>query len=98
LHVYRDGDTIYVSRDHEGVLPEYIGEECAVHTAEGGTFLKVLSLGTVPNRYTLRSFNAGDMADVEVIWATPVSLRDAGEEGRSTHLGCEISHLVVDRV
>jgi phage repressor protein C with HTH and peptisase S24 domain len=72
MPVYRDGDIIYVSRDHEGVLPEYIGEECAVHTAEGGTFLKVLSLGSEPNRFTLRSFNAGDMADVEVIWATPV--------------------------
>lgn len=72
MPVYRDGDIIYVHRDHEGVMPEYIGEECAVHTVEGGTFLKVLALGTEPNRYTLRSFNAADMADVEVLWATPV--------------------------
>lgn len=72
LPVYRDGDIIYVNRDHEGVLPDYIGEECAVHTVDGGTFLKTLSLGSKPGRYTLRSFNAGDMEDVEVIWATPV--------------------------
>lgn len=72
MPVYRDGDIIYVHRDHDGVMPEYIGEECAVHTVDGGTFLKVLALGTEPNRYTLRSFNAADMPDVEVLWATPV--------------------------
>jgi repressor LexA len=70
--VYRDGDIIYVARDHEGVLPEYIGEECACHTVEGGTFLKTLTLGSQVQRYTLRSFNAPDMENVELIWATPV--------------------------
>jgi len=72
LPVYRDGDIIYVNRDHDGVLPGYIGEECAVHTVDGGTFLKVLALGSQPNRFTLRSFNAADMENVELLWATPV--------------------------
>lgn len=72
MPVYREGDIIYVRRDHEGVLPEYLGEECAVHTVEGGTYLKTLSPGTMPGRYTLRSFNAADMENVEVVWASPV--------------------------
>lgn len=72
LPVYRDGDIVYVNRDHDGVLPEYIGEECVVHTVEGGTFLKTLANGSQFNRFTLRSFNAGDMENVELIWATPV--------------------------
>lgn len=72
MPVYRDGDVVYVHRDHEGVLPVYLGEECAVHTVEGGTFLKILAPGTQVNRYTLRSFNAADMENVEVIWASPV--------------------------
>lgn len=72
LPVYRDGDIVYVARDHEGVLPEYLGEECVVHTVEGGTFLKTLADGSQFNRFTLRSFNAGDMENVELIWATPV--------------------------
>jgi phage repressor protein C with HTH and peptisase S24 domain len=70
--VYRDRDVIYVARDHEGVLPQYLGEECAVHTQDGGTYLKTLTLGSETNRYTLRSFNAPDMENVEVVWATPV--------------------------
>lgn len=70
--VYRDGDLVYVARDHDGVLPEYIGEECAVHTVEGGTFLKVLVDGSKPGRYTLRSFNAPDMENVEIVWASRV--------------------------
>lgn len=72
LPVYRDGDIVYVARDHDGVQPEYVGEECVVYTYDGGTFLKTLALGSQPNRYTLRSFNAGDMDNVELIWATPV--------------------------
>lgn len=72
LPVYRDGDIVYVARDHEGVLPDYIGEECVVHTVEGGTFLKTLALGSQFNRFTLRSFNAGDMDNVELVWASRV--------------------------
>lgn len=72
IPAYRDGDIVYIRRDHDGLLPEYLGEECAVHTVEGGTFLKVLVKGAEPDRYTLRSFNAADMENVEVLWAAPV--------------------------
>lgn len=72
LPVYRDGDIVYIRRDHDGVLPQYIGEECAVHTVEGGTFLKVLAAGSEAGRYTLRSFNAEDMVNTELVWASPV--------------------------
>lgn len=69
---YDDGDVVYIRREHDGVLPEYLGDYCAVHTADGGTFLKILSPGTKPGRYTLRSLNAKDMENVEVLWASPV--------------------------
>jgi phage repressor protein C with HTH and peptisase S24 domain len=72
LPKYEEGDIIYVRRDHEGVLPEYLGGYCAVHTSDGGTYLKILTAGSEPNRYTLRSLNAADMENVEVIWAAPV--------------------------
>lgn len=91
MPVYRDGDIVYVRRDHDGVLPEYLGEECAVHTREGGTFLKLLALGTEPGRYTLRSFNAADMENVEVVWASPVLFvmrrRKKAEAARDAHVG-----------
>lgn len=72
LPKYEAGEIVYVRRDHFGVLPSYIGKYCAVRTADGGTFLKILTLGTVPDRYTLRSLNAEDMVNVEVEWASPV--------------------------
>lgn len=72
LPKYEAGDVIYVRRDHNGVLPQYLGDYCAVHTADGGTWLKILSPGGKPDTYTLRSLNAADMTDMEVIWATPV--------------------------
>lgn len=72
LPKWEGGDVVYVRRDHEGVLEEYIGDYCAVHTADGGTFLKILTRGTEPDRFTLRSLNAADMENVEVVWASPV--------------------------
>lgn len=72
LPKYESGDIIYVRRDHDGVLPSYVGKYCAIRTADGGTFLKILAAGTQSDRYTLRSLNAEDMVDAEVVWASPV--------------------------
>lgn len=72
LPKYEDGDVIYVRRDHDGLLPSYLGKHCAVRTADGGTFLKMLSAGSQAGCYTLRSLNAPDMENVEVEWASPV--------------------------
>ena len=72
LPKYEAGDMIYVRRDHEGVLPVYLGRYCAVRTSEGGTFLKILTAGPGQGKYTLRSLNAEDMTDVEIEWASPV--------------------------
>lgn len=72
LPKYEDGDIIYVRRDHDGILPKYLGRYCAVRTGDGGTYLKILSPGSEAGRYTLRSLNAPDMENIEVVWAAPV--------------------------
>jgi transcriptional regulator with XRE-family HTH domain len=72
LPKYEPGDIVYVRRDHDGLLPTYLGRYCAVHLADGGTYLKILAAGSQVGRYTLRSLNAADMENVEVIWASPV--------------------------
>jgi DNA-binding Xre family transcriptional regulator len=69
---YSAGDVVYIQRTHDGVLPGYVGEYCAIRLASGETFLKLLARGSRPGRFTLRSLNADDMEDVEVEWATPV--------------------------
>jgi lambda repressor-like predicted transcriptional regulator len=73
LPKYEEGDIIYVRRDHDGILPSYLNKYCAVRTADGGTFLKILAPGSETERYTLRSLNAPDMENVEVIWASRVA-------------------------
>ncbi len=72
LPKFEPGDVVYVRRDHDGVLPQYLGRYCAVHLSDGGTYLKSLYAGTQADRYTLRSLNAADMTDVEVVWSAPV--------------------------
>lgn len=72
LPKYEPGDVVFIRRDHDGVLPAYLGRYCAVHLTDGGTYLKVLAPGTEAGRFTLRSLNAADMDNVEVVWAAPV--------------------------
>ncbi len=72
LPKYEPGDVVYIRRDHDGVLPQYLGRYCAVHASDGGTYLKILASGSQIGRYTLRSLNAADMENVEVVWASPV--------------------------
>jgi repressor LexA len=69
---YRDGDIIYIQRDHQGVLEEDIGDDCAVRLKSGETYVKQLVRGSQPERFTLRSLNAPDMENIEVEWATRV--------------------------
>jgi repressor LexA len=72
LPKFDPGDVIYISRDHEGVIPEYVGAYCACRLTTGETYLKKLAAGRTPGRFTLRSLNAEDMEEVELSWATPV--------------------------
>lgn len=69
---YRDGDVIYIQRQHDGLLPDFIGEDCAVRLASGETYIKQIARGSTEDRFTLRSLNAPDIEDVEIEWATPV--------------------------
>lgn len=73
LPKYQDGDIIYITKDHDGVLPSYVGRDCAVRLVSGETYIKQLMLGNEPGRFTLFSLNAPPMENVEVEWATPVA-------------------------
>lgn len=66
------GDIVYVRRDHNGILPPYLGRHCAVALTDGGVYLKLLTAGTREGLFTLRSLNAADMVDQSVLWASPV--------------------------
>lgn len=82
LPKYEDGEIIYVrapSGDRGHIPDDAIGSYCAVRTADGGTYLKVLARGSREDRFTLRSLNAPDMENVEVIWASRVLFVMPGE-------------------
>lgn len=81
LPKYEDGDIVYVRRGNQGIPKKAIGEYCAIRTVDGGTYLKILSKGSVPGRFTLRSLNAPDMENVEVEWASPVLWTKQRSEG-----------------
>lgn len=72
LPKFDPGDIIYISRDNDGVDPADIGAVCACRLVSGETYLKQIVRGSRPGVFTLRSYNAADMEDREVEWATPV--------------------------
>lgn len=72
LPKFDPGDIIYISRDTDGVDARDIGAICACRLVTGETYLKQLAKGSRPGVYTLRSYNAADMEDRELIWATPI--------------------------
>lgn len=72
LPKYREGDIIYIQRNHDGVLPEYVGEDCAVRLTTGETYIKQLIQGSEKGRFTLLSLNAPPIENVKVEWATLV--------------------------
>lgn len=72
LPKFDPGDVVYISRAFDGVLANYIGTYCACRLETGETYLKLLAKGSKPGKFTLRSLNAADMEDMDLIWATPV--------------------------
>lgn len=69
---YSSGDIVYISRTHDGIDPDAIGEYCAARLTSGETYIKQLARGSRPGFFTLRSLNAADIEDVELVWATPI--------------------------
>ncbi len=72
LPKFDPGDVVYISPGPQGVNMALLGSYCACRLVTGETYLKILSRGTAPGLYTLRSLNAADMEDRALEWATPV--------------------------
>jgi phage repressor protein C with HTH and peptisase S24 domain len=72
--VINDGWIVFYTRDHPGVPTESLNQTCVVKVAnDGPTLLKHLHLDRgAENRFTLVSFNAPQMDNIEVEWAAPI--------------------------
>ncbi len=71
--VYRSGDHLICQRHQRG-FDNLIGLDCAVLTADGQGYVKILKRGTRPNRFNLKSYNVAneDIENVQLAWAAPV--------------------------
>jgi phage repressor protein C with HTH and peptisase S24 domain len=72
---YRDGDQLFCQRRAGKYLDNLIGLDCALRTDDGETLIKILDKGTMPDRYTLRSYNplSRPMENVLIDWAAPIT-------------------------
>lgn len=71
---YFDGERIYYRPEHRSP-DELLGKECVVQLRDGRILVKRLRKGSRKNVYTLESYNAPSMEDVQIEWATPVRWR-----------------------
>jgi hypothetical protein len=78
--VYRDGDRLVCSRLRGADLRDAAGRDCAVLTADGRGYLKILQAGSRRGLWRLRSYDPAydDVEDVEIEWAAPVKIRLLG--------------------
>lgn len=76
LPVYRDGDTLFCSRQRGLDIGRCIGADCIVMTEDGEGYLKVLKAGSKSGLYTLESYNRAfeDIVDVRLLWVAPVQI------------------------
>jgi phage repressor protein C with HTH and peptisase S24 domain len=71
---YEQADLIRVPKKQEP--PERgLYSECLVQLKDGSRYIKRVVPGTRPGRFTLESFNAEPMVDVEIDWVTPFRRR-----------------------
>ena len=68
---YRDGDIIFLDKEPSSA-EYYLNKECVVTLPGGEKYLKTVTKGSQPGLYTLMSWNAPPIVDVEVESAVPV--------------------------
>jgi transcriptional regulator with XRE-family HTH domain len=66
------GTIVYFSERRTGDLKEYLNKLCVVKLKSGIVLLKKLKRSPLYGRYTLSSYNAPDMEDVDIEWCAKV--------------------------
>mgnify|MGYP001588477872 CR=1 FL=1 len=71
---FQKNDIVLGNRVIGNNADNYIGLHCIIKTADERTFIKVITRGSKPNYYTLRSLDPStpDIEDVEIVWFAPV--------------------------
>lgn len=72
------GTIVYYSQRTSGDLSDCINKLCIVCLKTGQVMLKKIKHGTMYGRYTLASFNAADIENVEVEWCAKVTFFKQG--------------------
>lgn len=72
------GTIVYYSQRLTGDLKECLNKLCIVHLKTGQTMLRKIKRSNMYGRYTLASFNAADIEDIEIEWCAKVTFFKQG--------------------
>lgn len=70
--VYRPGDYLLCSRKRDGEISACLNKDCVVLTTDGLGYVKKVVRGAEPDRFTLISYNADPIENVELDWCAPI--------------------------
>jgi SOS-response transcriptional repressor LexA len=70
---YEDGDIIFYYNNYDFLPEDCLNKVCVVKILNGPTLIKKLLRGSKPDKYTLFSYNASLIQDVEIEWAAKVA-------------------------
>jgi len=72
---YADGDVIYYAEKTESldqIRDRLMGRECVLRTVDGRDMVRRIEAAERSDRFTLTSYNAPPIRDVELWWAAPI--------------------------
>lgn len=66
------GTVVYYSERYDGGCTEYLNKLCVVKVRDGATLLKILKKGYAAGRFSLMSYNAELIEDVQIEWCARI--------------------------
>ena len=76
IPAFWEGDMLFYSQPDGLDRAECLYKECVVRLVDGHRYVKHVMPGRTPDTFTLMSFNAAPIIDVEIEWASPVQFHD----------------------
>ena len=74
--VFWDGDVLFYARDAQFNRQDCLYNECIVRIVDGGAYVKRIMPGSTEAVYSLHSYNAPPLLDIEIEWAAPIQFHD----------------------
>jgi transcriptional regulator with XRE-family HTH domain len=72
MYPIKEGWTLFYKKDHDGITTDCINKLCICRALNGAMYIKEVHKGSRKGLFTLISWNAPPIEDIELEWCAPV--------------------------